>query len=104
MYQRSARDRFNLLYENHKAKQRNELKASAISPEVTELDKGLDDLLERVAESNISHEKATEERQTNGGKEKSTEDEVRRRFLETFVETRKRNLEENPASSSFYWK
>ena len=74
-----------MLCENHKAKQRNELKATAISREVTELDKALDDLLERVAESNISHEQAKEERQTNGGKENSTGDEVRRRFLETFV-------------------
>ena len=63
--QRSAKDRFNLLCEKHKAKQRNELKATEISPEITELDKALDDLLERVAESNVSHEIATQEKKTN---------------------------------------
>ena len=60
--QRSARDRFYFLCEKHKATQRNELKAAGISPEITELDKALDDLLERVAESNLSHEKVTEEK------------------------------------------
>ena len=99
VFQRSARDRFNLLREKHKAKQRNELKATGISPEINELDKALDDLLERVA-SNVSHEKVTEEKKTNDVKEKSTGEEVRRRSLETFAETRKRNLEENPASST----
>ena len=98
--QRSARHRFNLLCEKHKAKQRNELKATGISPEIIELDKALDDLLERVAESNVSHEKAKEEKKTNDVKEKSTGEEIRRRSLETFAETRKRNLEENPASST----
>ena len=48
--QRSARVRFNLLCEKHKAKQRNELKATGISPEMTELDKALHHLLELVAE------------------------------------------------------
>ena len=70
--QRSARDRFNLLCEKHKAKQQNELKATGISPEIIELHKALDNLLERVTESNLSHEKATEEKKTNDVKEKST--------------------------------
>ena len=47
--QRSGRDRFNLLCEN-------ELKATGISPELNELDQTLD-LIERVAESNVLHEK-----------------------------------------------
>ena len=62
--QRSARDRFNLLCKKHKAKQRNELKAAEISLEITELDKTLNDLIECVAESNVSHEKATEGKKT----------------------------------------
>ena len=47
--QRSGRDSFNLLCEN-------ELKATGISPEINELDQTLD-LIERVAESNVLHEK-----------------------------------------------
>ena len=100
MSKRSARDRYNLLCEKYKAKQRNELKATGIPPEITELDKALDNLLNRVAESNVSFEKATEERNTNDEKEKNTGEEVRRRSLETFGKTRKINLEENPASST----
>ena len=53
-------------------KQQNELKATGILPEITESDKALGDLLERVAESNISHEKATEKK-TNNEKEKTLE-------------------------------
>ena len=75
--QRSASDRFSLLYEKHKAKQQNELKATGISPEITALDKALDDLLERVAESNVSHKKAMEKKTTNDVKGKSTGEKVR---------------------------
>ena len=53
-------------------KQQNELKATGILPEITESDKALGDLLERVAESNISHEKATEKK-TNNEKETTLE-------------------------------
>ena len=93
-----------MLCEKHKAKQRNEMKATGIPPEFTELDKALDNLLDRVAESNVSHEKATEERNTNDEKEKNAGEEVRQRSLETFAKVRKTNLEENPASSSSSFK
>ena len=43
-----------------------------MSAETIELDKALGDLLECVAESNVSHEKATDEKKTNDEKEKST--------------------------------
>ena len=66
----------------------------------TEVEKASNDLLERVVELNVSHEKAPEEKNTNDEKEKSTREEVRRRSLRTFTETRERNLEENPASST----
>ena len=48
--QSSDRVRCNLLCQKHKAKQRNELKAKGISPEMAELDKVLHHLLELVAE------------------------------------------------------
>ena len=81
---RSARKRFNLLCEKHKAKQRNELKAIRISCKITELDKALDDFLERVAESKLSHENTVEEKETNAEKEKNPGDKVRRSCQETF--------------------
>ena len=65
-------------------KQRNELKAIRISCKITELDKALDDLLERVAESNISHENTVEEKETNAEKEKNSGDKVRWSCQETF--------------------
>ena len=53
-----------------------------------------------MAESNLSHEKATEKKKSNDGKKNSTGEEIRQRSLKTFLETRKRNLEENPGSSA----
>lgn len=46
-----------------------------------------------MTESYVSNEKATEGKKTNDEQEKSTGGQVRRRCLETFAETRKRNLE-----------
>ena len=60
---------------------------------ITDLDKALDDLLERVKYS--THEKATGEMKTNDEKEKNTGEGVRRRSLKTFAETSKRIFEEN---------
>ena len=57
--QKSARDRFNL-----------------------ELDEALDPLLDRVTESNFSHEKATEKK--NDEKDRNKGEELRWRSLETF--------------------
>ena len=42
---RSVRERFNLLAEKYKTKIRNEEKASGISPEITELDMLLEEIL-----------------------------------------------------------
>ena len=53
-----------------------------------------------MAESNLSHEKATEKKKSTDGKKNSTGEEIRQRSLKTFLETRKRNLEENPGSSA----
>ena len=53
-----------------------------------------------MTESYVSNEKATEGKKTNDEQEKSTGGQVRRRSLETFAETRKRNLEKNPAIST----
>ena len=60
---------------------------------ITDLDKALDDLLERV--KYFTHEKATGEMKTNDEKEKNTGEEVKRRSLKTFADTSKRILEEN---------
>ena len=82
--QRSARDRFNLLSEKHKEKQRNELKATGISPKIPESDKALYDLLKLLTEPNLSREKATEEKKTNGEKEKHTGEEVKTEISRNF--------------------
>ena len=46
--QRSVRDRFTKLEKLHKRKMAEEQKASGISPEITEIDEALEDIVERT--------------------------------------------------------
>ena len=48
--QRSVRDRFNVLKDNVTKRQREEERASAISPEISEDDEWLEDIIERFKE------------------------------------------------------
>ena len=88
--QRSVRDQFNLLATKYKQKQRYELAASGISPEVTEIDIALEEILEKMKEAEAEYVKMTEEKQKKDDKEKCDAEETRRRSLETYVETKKR--------------
>ena len=98
--QRSARDRFNLLVTKHKTKQRVEVAAaSGISPEVTELDLALDDILERVAEASAAQEQVAEEKKYIDQLDKQNAEELRQRSLETFSESRKRAAGGSPSTT-----
>ena len=50
------------------------------------------------------HMKKQQREKNNDEKKRNTGEEVRRRSFETFAETRKRNLEGNPASSTSSFK
>ena len=95
--QRSERERFNFLKNNFAKRQREEERASGISPEIPEVDECLEDIIERFKERDENQRKGNEEK-----KERATEDalkaaEMRKRSLETFTEYQNRNNEEiNP--------
>lgn len=95
--QRSSRDRFNLLLAKHKTKQRKDISASGISPEQTELDAALDDLLERVEEAEKRHASNATEKKSQEDQQKQHAEEVRRMSLETYSETRKRTADDGVA-------
>ena len=93
-----------LIYYVKSIKQRNELKAIRISCKITELDKALDDFLERVAESKVSHENTVEEKETNAEKEKNPGDKVRRSCQETFQKQIREILKKIQLVALVIWK
>ena len=92
--QRSERERFNFLKNNFAKRQREEERASGISPEIPEVDECLEDIIERFKERNENQRNENEEK-----KERTTEDalkaaEIRKNPLETLTESQNRNNEE----------
>lgn len=90
--QRSVRDHFKTLEDNHKKKRRQEEKASGIDVVDTEVDIGMDDILERFNEADIEHAKETEINKKSKDEDQAKATEMRKRSLETFAETRERNM------------
>ena len=92
--QRFVGDLFNVLKNNFVRRQREEERATGISPEISEVDECLEDIIERFKERDENQRKGNEEK-----KERATEDalkaaEMRKRSLETFTESQNRNKEE----------
>ena len=56
--QRSVRDRFQYLYQKRKSKNREEERASGISPEITDIDNLLDEIIEIFESANLEHKNA----------------------------------------------
>lgn len=88
--QRAVRERYGKLERNYKRKMREEENASGISPEVTELDIAIQEIIgrsegaqEEIAQGDEARKKAAEE-------EKETAENVRRRAMERLGETRAR--------------
>lgn len=96
--QRSVRDRFSLLTKKYKRKFAAEEKASGISPDETELDKAMGDILERFSQADAEHEKTYNEKINKIEEDNMKADEMRKRSLETFAETMERG-EKNPSKT-----
>ena len=92
--QRSVRDRYNLLVENYKKKEREEARASGIDAEETELDQSVADAIERFREADENHQQESEEKKGKIEADTKKAIEMRKRSLETFGETKERNGEE----------
>ena len=60
--QRSVRDRFNILKNNFAKQHREEECASGISPEISEVDESLEDIIERFKERDENQRKENKEK------------------------------------------
>ena len=87
---RSVRDRYNLLVEHFKMKQREYAKASWIEVEETELDQLLLELTEKADEAKQVYDKLTAEKNVHAEAEKSAAQEQRQTAMESLGETKKR--------------
>lgn len=89
--QRSVRDRYTLLERKHKKKVQDEERASGISPEESQLDSALEDIISQFNEADVEHDRISGEKKAKQEAEVSKAEEMRKMALETFKETQKRN-------------
>ena len=101
--QRSVRDRFAALVKNHKAKKKEEDRASGISPEQSEVDDGMLQLIEHFDQADNEHGRLSEEKKKEEEAETMKAEEFRQASLETFGQSCKRkegDLNNEPCCSS----
>ena len=89
--QRSVREKFEKIVKDFKRKEAIEEQASGIEAEYTERDRAMIDILERMSECEMQLESNKEKE----NKENETAEEMRKKAMESFGETRKRRREEN---------
>ena len=82
---RAVRERFKLLETKYKRKNNEELKATGISPEVSELDVLLEEIISRMKDDDNKKKEQDE---------KKLGEEIRQQALETYAETQKRKPED----------
>ena len=91
---RSVREHFQTLIEKRKVVNREEERASGISPEITEVDILLDELLEMFSSAAFDQQAAEKEKVDKRVEDVEKAKELRQQSLETLGETRKRRKEE----------
>ena len=89
MTQRAVQDRYSILEKVFKSKRNEEGKASGISPEEKEVDVATGDILERFKKSRKQQKEKNEKKRKDQDNEIA--EEMRKKSLETFSETKKRN-------------
>ncbi|XP_046855416.1 vicilin-like seed storage protein At2g18540 [Xenia sp. Carnegie-2017] len=94
--QRSVRERFEKIVKEFKQKESMEERASGIDVEYTERDRAMVDILERMNECEMTPEMKKEKE----NKEKESAEEMRRKAIEKFGETRRRRNEEKEELAS----
>ena len=87
---RAVRERFQVLFDTRKAKNREKERASGISPEVTEIDKMLDELIELVESAAIEQKAAAKDRADKIASDAEKGQEMRRLSMERMKESAKR--------------
>ncbi|XP_028395802.1 UPF0746 protein DDB_G0281095-like [Dendronephthya gigantea] len=93
--QKSVRDHYKKLVAGYKRKMRDELNASGISPEQTEIDILLEEIVEREAAQVAEKENIDNENNRRMEAEKVAADDIRRKAMETLAQTNKRKAEES---------
>lgn len=93
--QKSVRDHYNKLVVGYKRKMRDELNASGISPEQNEIDKLLEEIVEKEVAQEVEKENTDNENNRRMEVERVAADDVRRKAMETQAQTQKRKAEES---------
>ena len=88
--QRGVRDRYSKLVKMFKRKTAAEERASGISPEVTELDMALENIIELAESAEGELATGDESKRKSAEKDKETAESVRNRSMENLAETRER--------------
>lgn len=87
---RAVRDRYSLLAKKYRKKMAEEAKASGISPELTETDKLLEQIIEMFEESDREGGENSQQVEQNKENERKKAEEMRNRSMEKLGETLKR--------------
>eukprot|EP00795_Rhopilema_esculentum_P005672 gene5672-10912_t len=88
--QRSTRERFQFLFEKRKSKNREEERASGISPDITDIDKLLDELIELFETANLEQVNSAKEKANKVALDAEKGLEMRRLSMESMGESAKR--------------
>lgn len=91
--QKSVRDHYNLLEKQQKRRLREEEKASGISPEPTELESALEDIMELFSNRDEEEKLKEVDSKENAEAEASKALEIRQLAMETLAESKKRKCE-----------
>ena len=86
---RSVRERLTGIVVKYKQKCKDELNASALSPEHTWLDEALEEISEKIEEADKLHNQTTQENARNVRQDALKAQEIRQLALETLAETTK---------------
>ena len=88
--QRAEQDRYSVLEKTFKSKHNEEEKASCISPEEKEVGVPIGDILERFEENRKQQKEENEKKKEDQDNEIAKAEEMRKKSLETFSQTKKR--------------
>ena len=88
--QKSVRDHYNHLEKEHKKKIRFEERSSGISPEESDFDKSMEDVIERFRSKDEEDKLQADERKGKAGAETAKAEEMRAKAMETFKTGKKR--------------
>ena len=91
---RSVRDHIGILVQRFKRQQKQELRESGISPESTELDAAIEQIIAFEESADTEQQKANDENREKLQADRKKAEDVRKKARETMGETKKRNSEE----------